>query len=394
MTKSNKRNIISSNNTSKKHLFRHHHLHYHIGRVASAPFVIVTCWCCLLAFCDAAVAASQWQHERQPRQSLLSTRCRSSPLNTPKTKLTRPATLETATFFFTDDATALTCSSLIRSSLPLQDALLIIPRGGGGGGRGRASRSPPASARNTQPAFAKNVGQSQQGLVHNIFLQALSSLHYHWYRLPSVVRFFVSGNLGNIVFYLAERLVARFLLPRVVTVAWDHDSGAPNHVPPAHFTVATTTKQQQQPNHNGPMDISRISDETVAPTSTISTQTLDTISFFLGYLLHVPAQHLLHAVLVYGLQTINTPRKYLLTLGGMYSALISASIGSTVLNGLLLQYGGMSKTTAFWSTLGVFACFNYFVIGYLVRKSTGSSPDTTTSNPRDTRKLPVWQSRK
>jgi len=85
-------------------------------------------------------------------------------------------------------------------------------------------------------------------------------------------------------------------------------------------------------------------------------------------MLHIPIQHLSHALLVYGWDSINTVSKYWTTLGGTYSALIVAAVGSTILNALLLERG-MSKNAAFVSTLFLFAGFNYFFIGWIVKIS-------------------------
>jgi hypothetical protein len=59
---------------------------------------------------------------------------------------------------------------------------------------------------------------------------------------------------------------------------------------------------------------------------------------------------------------------------------MTAAIGSTVLNAALLKWG-MNRKAAFFTTLYSFALFNYFAIGWVVKKSSAaaaSSPQKTT----------------
>jgi hypothetical protein len=159
-------------------------------------------------------------------------------------------------------------------------------------------------------------------------------LTYHnqlWYSLPELFRFFVSGNLGNICFFLIERGL---------------------------YTVI----------------------EAIPSPPTFLIEHHDSASFIVGYILQIVTQHLLHAWLVYGLNTINSRDKYLRTLGGQASAYVIALIGSTVLN-VFLRRRGMSKNTAFVTTLYLFACINYFVIGWITRRSgTDAVPEQSSLN--------------
>jgi antibiotic biosynthesis monooxygenase (ABM) superfamily enzyme len=90
-----------------------------------------------------------------------------------------------------------------------------------------------------------------------------------------------------------------------------------------------------------------------------------TLSFLVAYMAQVVPQHLLHALLVYGIRTIDTPAKYLKTLAGTYSAFAMSMVGSTVLNSVLVKF--WSKDAAFVSTIVVFATVNYFFITWVVR---------------------------
>jgi uncharacterized membrane protein len=141
-----------------------------------------------------------------------------------------------------------------------------------------------------------------------------------WYKLPQPFRFFVSANLGNVCFLCCEKAVSQYLR------------------------------------------------STLSDLPDLIQSHRDTVSFFLGYVLHIVAQHYLHAMLVYGPSSIDTPAKYRKTLLGMYSTLMSAAVGSTILNGVFLSYG-VDKNVAFVATISSFALFNYFLIGWVVKRS-------------------------
>ena len=76
----------------------------------------------------------------------------------------------------------------------------------------------------------------------------------------------------------------------------------------------------------------------------------DSIAFLGGYLLSIVMQHYFHALLVYGLATIDSKEKYWETLKGMYRALIVGAIGSTVLDNQLLRVG-LPRNQSFVATL-------------------------------------------
>jgi hypothetical protein len=152
-----------------------------------------------------------------------------------------------------------------------------------------------------------------------------------WYSLPQTIRYFASGNLGNVCFYYCEKLVADYLRS-------DSAAGLPDF-----------------------MHTNR-----------------DSVSFFMGYVLHIVGQHFLHAMLVYGPSSINTPSKYRKTLFGMYCTLMSAAVGSTMLNGVFLHCG-MDKTVAFVSTLLAFSVVNYVVIGWVVERSNEAEAAAASS---------------
>lgn len=145
-----------------------------------------------------------------------------------------------------------------------------------------------------------------------------------FFQLPGPLRYFISGNVGNVVFYIVQTI-----LYKVIPSEW--------------MAKASSTSSM-----------------------------MDSAIFFLAYMLHVPAQHWFHAVLVYGLDSINTPEKYWTTLAGTYSTLLTSAVLSTGLNTVLLGWG-WNRTVAFFGTLYFFAFFNYMLIGWVVSKSSSKA---------------------
>ena len=179
----------------------------------------------------------------------------------------------------------------------------------------------------------------------------LATISKRWFRLSSLFRFFVSGNLGNICFFLIERAI-----------------------------------------------FSQLSQLTSVPE--FVNKYMETVSFFIGYLLQIVTQHFIHALLVYGLETIDTREKYFKTLLGQFYAYGISLFGSTSLNLLLIQYG-IDKTIAFFSTMVIFACINYYFIGWLVKRAVISSnhdntlrPAKSSSTKKATTKSSKWNNHK
>ncbi len=170
----------------------------------------------------------------------------------------------------------------------------------------------------------------------------LGIIHERWFRISSLVRFFVSGNLGNVCFFFIERSIFSSL---------------------SNFDTVPEFVENYK----------------------------ETVSFFVGYLLQIITQHLLHALLVYGLGTINTREKYFKTLLGQFYAYGLALFGSTTLN-LLLIKSGIDKTVAFFSTMIIFACINYYLIGWLVKRALRSSKDEppVEFNPGMRKTKAIW----
>lgn len=161
------------------------------------------------------------------------------------------------------------------------------------------------------------------------------SLYGKWHRtVPEPFRFFVSGNIGSIFFFLL-------------------DSGV-------HSLLCSLPKD-------------------FLPSAIQANK--DAVSFFVGYLIQIWMQHFLNALLVYGLGSINTKEKYISTLRGQYSAYMFALFGSTALN-IALSRAGFNKKVAFVLTMSIFACINYVVIGWTVKRANKATKKITISIPR------------
>lgn len=226
------------------------------------------------------------------------------------------------------------------SSSPTFPLLLVLR----GGGRGAASNRTPknfpfkkGAPNKGKTGLAASAAESAATLDDDKSGNGSSSsfsiaLSRWWFgHVPQPLRFFVSGNLGNMCFYACERFMYRvvFHSDHVILLFPDYEALLHSYK--------------------------------------------DSASFLLGYLLHIVAQHYLHARLVYGRDSIDTARKYWTTLFGMYQALLFAAFGSTFLNAALLHYNVMHRTAAFVTTLGVFACINYVWIGRIVSKAKSKS---------------------
>jgi putative flippase GtrA len=146
-----------------------------------------------------------------------------------------------------------------------------------------------------------------------------SNLYQKWFLIPSLARFSVSGNIGTLCFYFIERFLYSCLLK--------HEESLP----------------------------------------VVMNEYKDSISYFFGYLIQIVTQHLLNALLVYGLDTIDTYKKYIATLVAQFAVYGSSLVGSTLLNMVLLQTG-MERTRAFFVTMIVFAAVNYVLINWVVQK--------------------------
>jgi hypothetical protein len=100
------------------------------------------------------------------------------------------------------------------------------------------------------------------------------------------------------------------------------------------------------------------------------------LSFFSAYLLQIVSTHLLFAMLVYGVHTVDTPEKYFKTLWGQFRIYAASLVGSTILNTYLIGTG-VDKTVSFFATMIVFACFNYFLVCWAVDRALESTTEGT-----------------
>ena len=141
----------------------------------------------------------------------------------------------------------------------------------------------------------------------NVTITSIAKIRESWFRWPEPFRFFVSGNCGNLCLYICDILIGTLCQHRSIHPA---------------------------------------------------------VSFFLAYLLHIPAQHFLHACLVYGMSSINSYSKYITTLLETYSALGVSAVGSAALNGFLRHY--LPRLVAFGLTMAIFAIVNYTFMHFIM----------------------------
>ena len=209
-----------------------------------------------------------------------------------------------------------------------------------------------------------------------------------FYRLPKAFRYCISGSLGNVALFLCEDWVAKAI--RVLAAATETTTAANAVAGTAGAKIedenvigkaasAAIEAGMGAAAAAGEVASSNENDNEATTLLSIVVKYQESFSFFLGYLLHVPVQHLLHAVLVYGLQTLNTPKKYLYTLLGTYSAFSISLVGSTALNTLLRQNTDLDKNVAFAATIILFAGFNYFALGWIVSRVAPSSSSSSSS---------------
>lgn len=182
-------------------------------------------------------------------------------------------------------------------------------------------RNAMSSSRSTASTTDVSTGADTTSPDRNVF----AVLYRLWFRLPEVARFFVAGNLGNAGFFYLERQINNII-----------------SLCPVEMVPPFVLKYQ------------------------------DGVSFFVGYLLQIVSTHLLLAVLVYGVDTINSVEKYCKTLSGQFYAYAFSLVGSTILS-TYLQQRGVEKNTAIVVTMLIFACVNYFLIGWIVKRAVASA---------------------
>lgn len=169
-----------------------------------------------------------------------------------------------------------------------------------------------------------------------------NSTCYAAWKQNSAIRFGASGILGNIVFFGLDKILFPVIVRAAVKLSLSNKSA-----------IVSWSKW--------------INENAVS------------VSFFVAYLLDIALQHFLNAWLVFGLDTISTRELYFSSLATSYTAYFGTLCGSTILQAYLLQWG-LSKSVAFWTTIGLGSVVNYVVLTSLhaVAKKTGES--STTDN--------------
>ena len=146
----------------------------------------------------------------------------------------------------------------------------------------------------------------------------------NFFLIPPPFRFFLSGSIGNLIFFKIDSALSRVF---------------------AKFLPWVTSSMP---------------------------------SFFVSYMAQIPIQHLLNALLVFGLETIRR-ELYWKSLGMCYSAYFLAVIATTVINGFLREHLGLSDGKAFiYSVYGVGVC-NFFLLSAIDKKSKSKKGGKSSS---------------
>ena len=97
-----------------------------------------------------------------------------------------------------------------------------------------------------------------------------------WFTIPMVPRFFASGTIGNVLLFIMDQYCSKHIIPILF--------------------------------EKGPSKLLKhLSDSK------------ESVSFFISYAAQIIIQHLLNALLVFGLSSISTRKKYFETLIGTYA---------------------------------------------------------------------------
>ena len=233
------------------------------------------------------------------------------------------------TFYSSIAAANASCNTA--ASLCLQTVALAVSGGGGFGGSGNVASPRALSSRPIQRRSDASL--------------RIIKLRNAWYTLPSVARYFVSGNMGNIIFYvLHQHVLSTVILPKL-------------------FALLSDDTQQS----SGQQAL--IFSWKIAAGNALRSNLLS-ISFFLSYLFQIIPQHFLNAVLVFGWDKINTRTKYWKSLYLTYTTYLATLCGSTLVNAILLKRTGVSNVIAFWISV-----YGFAIVNYIILKSHESAPE-------------------
>mmetsp|Transcript_17669 Transcript_17669/g.26312 ORF Transcript_17669/g.26312 Transcript_17669/m.26312 type:complete len:229 (-) Transcript_17669:86-772(-) len=138
-----------------------------------------------------------------------------------------------------------------------------------------------------------------------------------WYSVPQIFRFGISGTLGNVILFFMD---SSFYKNVMLKYAKDFPK--------------------------------------------LVNQNAESVSFFVSYFFQIVVQHVMNAFLVFGWHTIDTRKKYMVSLAGCYATLGSSLVLSTFLNAFMLK-NGVPKNIAFWGTMYGFGVINFLVLSRL-----------------------------
>mmetsp|Transcript_12460 Transcript_12460/g.15609 ORF Transcript_12460/g.15609 Transcript_12460/m.15609 type:complete len:231 (-) Transcript_12460:267-959(-) len=153
-----------------------------------------------------------------------------------------------------------------------------------------------------------------------------SMIYSKFFTFPQPVRFFASAAIGNGVLFAIDKII--------------------------YYNLKSGGGSDQEG-----MYLSKLLQENA-----------ETISFFISYMVQIAAQHFLNALLVFGLSTISTKKKYMHTLAGSYTTYFGSMLGTTFINTFLIKRG-FSKNAAFCISISSFGVFNYFLLSLMTENN-------------------------
>jgi len=197
--------------------------------------------------------------------------------------------------------------------------------------------------------------------------------------LPASVRFATAGLIGNVFFFRIDRALHPIFAAGLVGSS--SGSSLPNNASVYSSAAADASAEVLRgsaavypPSFIGSRASAAVSEYLLSFLRNNS----ESASFFVAYLMSIVIQHALNALLVFGVDTIQTRELYLSSLSTAYTTYFGTLCASTILQANLLKWG-VSKPMAFWCTIGISSVANYV----LLTSSSPSSKEELSSSEKE-----------
>jgi len=223
---------------------------------------------------------------------------------------------------------------------------VVIPHGGTGVGHV------------TAPPIGTQTGLQQQ--KHQQKNRTRPPMSQIWFdRVPPILRFGISGTLGNFIFFAIDRTFYSLVMSKIPEIA---SSGSITDV--GLMQDAETGIGTESPNFFSEAVMAFLYNYRIS------------ISFAVAYLIQIFFQHVINAALVFGWSTINSRKKYAKGLAACYTAYATTCVGTTLLNAFLIKLD-VPRGIAFWGTLYGFGVVNFFLLRQLMKSDSDDSTGST-----------------